>query len=267
MNGIVIAAGRGTRMWPYTQMVPKCMLPIDGEPLLSHIVKGLRGAGCNHIAIITGYLADKVQAPGCYKIFNSGYLNNNILHSLMYARSFLNTDVVVSYSDIFVEPIIYKRLVSRPGEIVIALDTDWKSYYEGRTEHPMQEAEKALIPPTYPKGGARVVGIGKSVQHFEGRHRVCEFTGLWKMSAVGANKFRAKFEELDTQLSPMTPFRGAGEWQKAYVTDLMSEMIDCGVTVDCLLIKKGWAELDTPQDYERLAAIAMRQRLTSLAMY
>lgn len=264
MNGIVIAAGPGTRMRPYTHERPKCMLLINDRPLISYILDGLRGVGCVDITIVTGHLAEQIDAPSCRKVRNSDYENNNILHSLMYARDFLEGDILVTYSDILVDPDVYKRLASSPGDMVIAVDRDWQPYYDGRTDHPLSEAEKAFVDLGDGELG-RVEVLGKHLDPSDAGSYLCgEFLGLWKMTAAGARRFRAHFEALDARLSPFTPFRAAKEWRKAYITDFLTDMIACGTRVNCLLIERGWAELDTAQDYERFPRIVHRQRLLNL---
>lgn len=256
MKGIVIAAGRGLRMKQYTAEVPKCMLPVNGRPLLDYSLEALRGAGCAEVVIVTGHLGEKIQAPGCRTVRNDDYENNNILHSLMYARDCFDDDLLVTYSDILVNPDVHRQLAARPGDIVIAADRDWQPYYQGRTHHPVSEAEKAFV-----KSG-RVTEMGKHLDPAQAGSALCaEFLGLWKMTAAGAKKFRSHFEALDARLSRTAPFQTAKEWRKAYVTDFLTDMIAAGSTVNCLVIERGWAEIDTVQDYERLPAIAPSQRL------
>ncbi len=44
MNGIIIAAGRGSRMDPVAKRIPKCLLPVAGRPLIEHTIDRLRPA-------------------------------------------------------------------------------------------------------------------------------------------------------------------------------------------------------------------------------
>lgn len=249
-------------MRPYTDKIPKCMLLLNGRPLIAYILDALRGAGCDDITIVAGHLAERIKAPGCRVVRNTNYANNNILHSLMYARDLFNDDVLVTYSDILVEPDVHNRLVTTPGDIVIVVDMDWQPYYAGRTDNPVSEAEKVFVEGN---DGPRARVMGKHLDPLGAWPYLCgEFLGLWKMTAAGARRFRAHFETLDACLSPLAPFRAAREWHKAYVTDFLSDLIACGTEVNCLLIERGWAELDTVQDYERLPGIVHRQRLFSL---
>jgi choline kinase len=248
-------------MQPYTHELPKCMLQFEGLPLIDYALKGLQGAGCEEITIVTGHLADQIPASGCRRVYNADYENNNILHSLMYARDCFDDSLLVTYSDILVNPIVYKSLAACPGDIVTVVDKDWEAYYAGRTHHPSSEAEKAFIEPDGDHAG-RVKVMGKHLNPVTAAAELCaEFLGLWKMTAAGAKRFRAHFESVDAKLTPLSPFQTAKEWRKAYVTDFLTDLIDSGTAVHCLVIERGWAEIDTVQDYERLPAIAARQRL------
>jgi L-glutamine-phosphate cytidylyltransferase len=263
MTGIVIAAGRGLRMRPFTDERPKCMLPVNGQPLLSYTLRALRAAGCDRIVIVTGHLAGAIDAPGCTLVHNGDFEHNNILHSLMFARDAFDDDVLVTYSDIFVEPSVHHALASAPGDIVLAVDRDWRGYYEGRTLHPAAEAEKAYVGDT--DRGPAVTAIGKHLDPSDPDAGICgEFLGLWKMTRAGAQRFRQRFEAIDARLGPDQPFRAAARWRQAYVTDLFADLIASGDEVRCLLIERGWAELDLLQDYERLPAMIGPQRLFSL---
>ena len=45
MKAVILAAGLGTRLQPYTFFIPKPMLPIGNKPLLEHIIDWLRSDG------------------------------------------------------------------------------------------------------------------------------------------------------------------------------------------------------------------------------
>ena len=266
MTGIVIAAGRGLRLAPYTDLWPKCMLPIvGGRTMLSLAIERLRAAGCDRLVVVTGYLAERIDAPGCQTVHNDEFADNNILHSLMYARRYFDDDLLVTYSDIVAEPDAYMRTAGHGGDIVLAIDRDWRSYYEGRTQHPVSEAEKAMIRPTGSRAG-RVESIGKHLPDAAPDGALCgEFLGLFRLSRAGAGRFRAHFETVDAALgSSRQPFQQAREWRKAYVTDFFTELMGLGDVVECILIERGWAEVDAVQDYERLPDMLKAQRLHSL---
>jgi mannose-1-phosphate guanylyltransferase len=61
MKAMILAAGAGTRLRPLTDAVPKPMLPIAGEPLLSHTLRWLCAAGITEIALNLHYLPHVVR--------------------------------------------------------------------------------------------------------------------------------------------------------------------------------------------------------------
>ncbi len=59
---IILAGGQGSRLRPYTTVLPKPLLPIGDKPILEILVCQLRHAGLRHIVISTGYMAALIEA-------------------------------------------------------------------------------------------------------------------------------------------------------------------------------------------------------------
>jgi glucose-1-phosphate thymidylyltransferase len=57
-----MAAGLGTRLRPLTERWPKPVLPIDGRPVIAVLLRDLAAAGCERVWVVTGHLADQVEA-------------------------------------------------------------------------------------------------------------------------------------------------------------------------------------------------------------
>lgn len=261
MRGIIIAAGLGSRMGDFTRTHPKCLLPIGDRTLLDRTIENLRTVGCKQIIVVTGHKAEMIDSTGIFKVCNKEYRKNNILHSLMCAREFFKGPIIATYSDIWVEPYIYRELVNTPGQIVLSVDRDWLPYYEGRTKHPLEEAEKALV-----DSSGSLFAVGKNLDTKAHPDLLCgEFLGLWKMDTIGAQVFLENFEKLEETLDVCEPFGQAREWRKSYITDFLQYLIGNDVCIDCSLVERGWAELDTEQDYRRLSEIAVRQRLSTIS--
>jgi len=62
VKAMILAAGRGERLRPLTDTIPKPLLEVQGKPLIVHHLERLRDAGYTQIHINTSWLADKVQA-------------------------------------------------------------------------------------------------------------------------------------------------------------------------------------------------------------
>jgi len=58
---MVLAAGRGIRLRPLTDRLPKCMVPVAGKPLLEHTIEWLRGFGVTEVVINLSHLPDVIR--------------------------------------------------------------------------------------------------------------------------------------------------------------------------------------------------------------
>lgn len=61
MHALVFAAGRGSRLRPYTDETPKPLLEVAGEPLLVRTLRSIVDAGVEEIVIVVGYRAAEIR--------------------------------------------------------------------------------------------------------------------------------------------------------------------------------------------------------------
>ncbi len=145
VKGIILAAGRGSRLGGRTDDRPKCMVELWGKPLLHWQISALHGAGINDITIVRGYMADKINVPGVSFLENKRWAETNMVATLMEARQTLaSSPVVVSYSDIVYSSGAISRLLDGSGDIRITYDPDWRKLWEARFTDPLSDAETFL---------------------------------------------------------------------------------------------------------------------------
>ena len=247
LKAVILAAGLGSRMKHMTQDLPKALsIILDGKSLLQTQLETLRSVGITDISIVRGYCAEKIDLPGVRYYFNDDFTNNNILESLFYAEPELDGDVIVSYSDIWYEADVVKCLMRSEKDIAIGVDIDWKNYYRGRKDHPIEEAENVIF-----DSDNKVIKIGKIAAGREEVHG--EFIGMMKLTARGCEILRRHYR-LARALHEGRPFQRAKIFKKAYLTDLLQEMADLGVPVHCQIIGGTWKEIDTLEDFEKAVA-------------
>ena len=58
---VVMAGGRGTRLWPHTENCPKPMLPVNGKPMLQHIIERARDEGFKQFLLAVNYLGSMIE--------------------------------------------------------------------------------------------------------------------------------------------------------------------------------------------------------------
>ena len=61
MKAIILAGGLGTRLRPYTDSLPKPMLPVGGKPILEHLIEWIRRNGVKEIVLCVSYLRKKIE--------------------------------------------------------------------------------------------------------------------------------------------------------------------------------------------------------------
>src|SRR5580698_7533591 len=121
MRGLILAAGRGSRMGTLGDDRPKCMVELDGRPLLDRQIAALRRGGVNEIGIVRGYRAEVLNFPGLVYFDNPRWAQTNMVMSLTAAASWLRTGpVIVSYADIFYRGDVVHALAQQPGALVIS---------------------------------------------------------------------------------------------------------------------------------------------------
>ena len=247
---IVIAAGMGSRLHPLTDDRPKCMLEFGGKTLLQRQLEAYAECGVHNIAAVRGYQAGKINYDGIRYHENPDYENNNILNSLFYAESELEGHVIVSYSDILFESHVVNRLLQSTHDISIVVDIDWREYYVDRKDHLIEEAENVIF-----DANNNVVEIGKILTRKQDVHG--EFIGMMKLSPRGAEIFKRHFHRC-FELYSGKPFQRTAVFEKAHLTDLIQEMTDLGTPIHCVIIERGWKEIDTVEDYQK-ALIGFQQ--------
>ena len=60
-QAMILAAGLGTRLRPLTDTIPKALVPVQGKPLLAHVIERLQAAGYQRIVVNVHHFADQIE--------------------------------------------------------------------------------------------------------------------------------------------------------------------------------------------------------------
>jgi choline kinase len=237
VKAIIIGAGRGRRLGPLTDDLPKCYAEIGGRRILDHALAALREAGLRDVVFVVGYLIERIRAdyPSLSFRYNADWERNNILASLFCAEDAMAGGFLCSYADILYRPALVERLLDAPGDVALGVDTAWRARYADRFQHPEADAEKVRL------DGDRLLEISRAIPP-EQAHG--EYVGLARFTAEGARRLREHH-------------RRAGLGPKAYLIELLQVMLLDGVEMQAVATAGDYFEVDTTEDY-RLAQAAWR---------
>jgi len=62
MKAVILAGGKGTRLAPYTTILPKPLMPIGDMPILEVMLRQMKRAGINHVVLTVGHLASLMRS-------------------------------------------------------------------------------------------------------------------------------------------------------------------------------------------------------------
>ncbi|HVK87890.1 MAG TPA: phosphocholine cytidylyltransferase family protein [Kofleriaceae bacterium] len=251
-RAILIAAGRGKRLGPHTEEVPKCMVQVGTQPILSWVWRALAAVGVEELIVIRGYRGDVLESfvrslvPRVTFVDNTEWQTNNVLLSMMCARRYFDQPTYVTYSDIIFTPAVARAAASSSAEIGLVIDRDFRSIYQGRTEHPLDEGEVSDLLPD-----GSVARVGKKA--LPPAEAIGEYIGLARLGARGVAAVANTLDQLAHRFAGKEhePFQRAATYRNAYQTDLWQTMIDGGIRIDPVLVDGQWREIDTGQDLDR----------------
>jgi len=237
MNIIILAAGIGKRLLPETENVPKGMVKLFDKSLIEMQLDIFKKCGIDDISIVTGHLAEIINFPSINYFKNENFSTTHQNESIYCARQKLN-DTIICYADLIFDISIIKKMINFKGDIGIAVRSDWKSHYKGRTLHPLSEADNVLIDES-----GKIIEIRKNIQ--KPNSNIGEFLGIVRLSSKGSSLFLKRFSEYH-----IGTFHSSPSIKQSILPDMLQELIDLGINVEPVMISEKWSEVDTPQDLD-----------------
>jgi len=107
-TAVLLAAGTGTRLYPLTQNMPKCLTLVNGISILERLVSCLNQHGFKRLIVVTGYLESRIRAilgnrvgdMAIDYIFSPLYKTTNNIYSLWMAREIITDPFLLIESDL-----------------------------------------------------------------------------------------------------------------------------------------------------------------------
>ena len=229
MRGLILAAGRGTRLQPLTLDRPKCLLQLRGQTLMEHQLDALAAAGIHDVTVVVGHLGDRIRETigdhVQYREFPE-YAQTNNLYTLHSCRDLLDDATTVLFSDVLLEPHAYRRIVESDRDFSLLVDTT--RVLDGTMRIRLE--------------GSRVADLGGHIPPTEGDGN---FVGVAGFSRRGADLLRAELERM---------VASGGHIDDYYTVALLS-LVERGEALWPLCLGGSpWLEIDELAEYEQAKA-------------
>lgn len=184
MKVVILAAGTGSRLRPYTDGLPKALVPMNGKPLLAHALDALRPFGVE-LVVVTGFHAEKIHDFFVNRpekpvfIFNERFDTAGNAYSLLTARPAVEGhDFIKLDADLVFEPAVLEKLLAAPGDVRLMADV-----------HPCGEEEmKIQVDET-----GRIVNLSKKIPP---EKAYGESIGMEFITAAGSRPLFAELEAM-----------------------------------------------------------------------
>ena len=234
MHAVILAAGIGKRLRPFTSEHPKCLLAFDGKSLLRRHLEMLDGAGVQKISVVVGHLADQIEAEvkqvNCRTpvelVYNPEYRFGSAL-SLLHAEASLRTvAAIIMDADLLFSRTLVDRLIASPAGNCLLVDDRLVD---------TGEEVKAVAGP-----GAMVCELGKQVRG-DGTV-VGESVGIYKFCAETTGKLIDALQRAVRE-NPQVEY-------ETVIDGLLEQIQMSYIPIGDL----AWIEIDFPQDVDRARA-------------
>lgn len=257
INVIIPAAGKvnDEQLRKKFKNMSVCMIKIGGKTILERDIETLNAVGLQDITVVTGENSEKISADGVNIFHNPNYKETHILDTIFQAQSKLYDSSLIIYSDILFEKEIIYNLLHTAGDIVIVVDSAFRSYkriekFTDREIVLVKTCKDTLQERRFihgPNHVNKVLAIGKKISMADAHY---EYIGIAYFTKKGAELLR-KYYCKERSKYVYGKFNEAENFSKANLYDLLQKMIDNGVIVNVYETYNGWTEINSLDDYER----------------
>ncbi len=237
MKGVILAAGKGTRLEELTENKPKALLKVGNKNCLEHIIEGMRDAGITDIIVVIGY-----QGQQIVDYFGDG---NKLRVNLQYVKQSLDK-YGTGYAGSLVEPLIDDSFMLSFGDIIITKDNYQRLYNQYQNYDNVSAVISLNWVDDPSEGGAVYIkedGLVKKLVEKppQGSSKTnWNSAGLFIFSPI-LFKYLKKISKSER-----------GEYEISHAINLM---INDGVDISSFKIDSYWQDIGTPEDYEHIQKI------------
>jgi choline kinase len=131
-TALLLAAGTGSRLYPFTKDMPKCLTEVNGISILERLVSSLTKKGFKRLVVVTGYMDNCIHeflgsrniGMDIDYVFSPRYKTTNNIYSLWMARETIKEPFMLIESDLVFDESLLDNMVY-PDRIAVARMQPW----------------------------------------------------------------------------------------------------------------------------------------------
>lgn len=236
-TALLLAAGTGSRLQPFTDAIPKCLVEINGIPIIERLIDNLCDNDFKRLVIVVGYMDHRIRRfvneytgdLNIELIFNPVFQTTNNIYSLWLARNQIRESFLLVESDIVFEPIHLEGLL-----------------------YPNKAALSPLQP--WMNGTTITIDSLNRVQSFNmggnGYREGADYKTV-NMYSFSSSTWRKVIERLELYIS-------SGKVNEYYEVVFKEMIADGSLSMDAVFFDPdSWYEIDTPADLKNAERILM----------
>jgi glucose-1-phosphate thymidylyltransferase len=126
MKAVILAAGEGKRLRPFTETIPKVMLPVANKPVLEYVIDAVKNNGINEIVIVVGYKKEVIMEHfKNYKGVKISYVIQEKQlgtgHALLHAKSHIKDTFIVLSGDNIIDNKSISKIIKDDSKFSILI--------------------------------------------------------------------------------------------------------------------------------------------------
>ena len=126
MKAVILAAGEGKRLRPFTETMPKVMLPVANKPILEHVFDAIKKTGIDEIILVVGYKKEVIMDYfKDYKGIKITYVTQEkqlgTAHALLQAKNHIKESFIVLSGDNIIDTKSLQKLIQNNSNYLILI--------------------------------------------------------------------------------------------------------------------------------------------------
>ncbi len=230
---VILAASKDEEFGALTRERPKCMLEVNGRPLLVRQLELIRACGFYRISIVRGWQSQAIDVEGVEFVENPDYASTGVTHSLALAleQHPPGDALIASFGDIVYRKFLLQCLLDESADLAVVVDLDSRDTDASPRGDFVKLSHQEGLGGLLEEAPPRVLGASRDEPDGE-------MIGLLRASPVGVGWLHEAIGSLAS----------AGRARTAKLADLIEAVVQCGHPVAAVPIHGHWVDVNELRD-------------------